>query len=96
MILELDLQYFAKEGPGGEKTEEPTSKKKEDTRKEGKVAKSKEMSSGVQLIALFVILKFWVKTLWGCLENSMKKCRRTRLIGRERWFPLIIKFCLTV
>ena len=60
MILELDLQYFAKEGPGGEKTEEPTSKKKEDTRKEGKVAKSKEMSSGVQLIALFVILKFWV------------------------------------
>lgn len=60
MILDLDLQYFAKEGPGGEKTEEPTSKKKEDTRKEGKVAKSKEMSSGVQLIALFVILKFWV------------------------------------
>lgn len=60
MILELDLQYFAKEGPGGEKTEEPTSKKKEDTRKEGKVAKSKEMSSGVQLIALFIILKFWV------------------------------------
>lgn len=59
-MLELDLQYFAKEGPGGEKTEEPTSKKKEDTRKEGKVAKSKEMSNGVQLIALFVILKFWV------------------------------------
>lgn len=60
MILELDLQYFAKEGPGGEKTEEPTQKKKEDTRKEGKVAKSKEMSNGVQLIALFVILKFWI------------------------------------
>lgn len=60
MILELDLQYFAKEGPGGEKTEEPTQKKKDDTRKEGKVAKSKEMSSGVELIALFVILKFWV------------------------------------
>ena len=59
-MLELDLQYFAKEGPGGEKTEEPTSKKKEDTRNEGKVAKSKEMSSGVQLISLFIILKFWV------------------------------------
>ncbi len=68
MILELDLQYFAKEGPGGEKTEEPTSKKKEDTRKEGKVAKSKEMSSGVQLIALFVILKFWVGNMG---ENFM-------------------------
>ena len=59
-MLELDLQYFAKEGPGGEKTEEPTSKKKADTRKEGKVPKSKEMSSGVELITLFMILKFWI------------------------------------
>lgn len=60
MILELNLQFFAADGPGGEKTEEPTSKKKEDTRKDGKVAKSKELSSGVQLICLFVILKFYV------------------------------------
>lgn len=60
MILELNLQFFAAEGPGGEKTEEPTAKKKEDTRKDGKVAKSKELSSGVELIALFLILKFWI------------------------------------
>jgi flagellar biosynthetic protein FlhB len=60
VILEYNLQYFAKDGPGGEKTEEPTSKKRSDTRNEGKVAKSKEMSSGVQLIMLFLILKFWV------------------------------------
>jgi flagellar biosynthetic protein FlhB len=60
VILEYNLQYFAQEGPGGEKTEEPTSKKKEDTRKEGKVAKSRELSSGVELIMLFVILKIWV------------------------------------
>lgn len=59
MIIEYNLQFFA-DGPGGEKTEEPTSKKKEDTRKEGKVPKSKELSSGVELIALFLILKFWV------------------------------------
>ncbi|MBQ7943262.1 MAG: flagellar biosynthesis protein FlhB [Lachnospiraceae bacterium] len=63
MILELDLQFFAKEGPGGEKTEEPTAKKKEDTRKDGKVAKSRELSSGVELIALFLILKFWVGSM---------------------------------
>jgi len=69
VILQLDLQYFAKDGPGGEKTEEPTSKKKADTRKEGKVAKSKEMSSGVQLISLFLILKFWVGHMG---ENFMK------------------------
>ena len=59
-MIELRQQYFAAEGPGGEKTEEPTAKKKEDTRKDGKVAKSKELSSGVELIALFLILKFWI------------------------------------
>ena len=39
MILEYNLQFFAKDGPGGEKTEEPTAKKKSDTRKDGKVTK---------------------------------------------------------
>ena len=38
--MPLDLQMFAKEGPGGEKTEDATSKKLEDVRKEGNVAKS--------------------------------------------------------
>lgn len=76
-MMELRLQYFASEGPGGEKTEEPTAKKKEDTRKEGKVAKSKELSGGVELIALFVILKFWVGMMGerfiGLFETVYKK-----------------------
>ena len=33
-MIELRLQFVAAEGPGGEKTEEPTAKKKEDTRKD--------------------------------------------------------------
>ena len=45
MILEYNLQFFAKEGPGGEKTEDPTAKKLEDARKEGQVAKSKEIAN---------------------------------------------------
>ena len=69
MILEYNLQFFAQEGPGGEKTEEPTAKKKSDTRKDGKVPKSKELSSGVELIALFLILKFWVGRMG---ENFMQ------------------------
>ncbi|SKB90459.1 flagellar biosynthetic protein FlhB [Lachnospiraceae bacterium] len=56
--LPLDLQFFAKEGPGGEKTEEPTSKKLSDARKEGQVAKSQEMNSAVALITLFLVLRF--------------------------------------
>ena len=56
MIL-YDLQFFAKEGPGGEKTEEATSKKLEDARKEGQVSKSKEVTNAITLIGLFLTLK---------------------------------------
>ncbi|MDD6810922.1 MAG: flagellar biosynthesis protein FlhB [Lachnospiraceae bacterium] len=58
-MLEYNLQFFAKDGPGGEKTEEPTSKKLEDARKEGQVAKSKEIANACELLAVFVILKVW-------------------------------------
>lgn len=62
-MLAYNLQYFAKDGPGGEKTEEPTAKRKSDARKEGQVAKSKEVSNCVMLFALFLILKIWVGNL---------------------------------
>lgn len=60
MLLEYNLQFFAKEGPGGEKTEPATQKKLSDARKEGQVAKSREIANGVGLLALFLILRFWV------------------------------------
>ena len=40
-ILKYNLQWFAKDGEGGEKTEPATAKKLKDAREEGKVAKSK-------------------------------------------------------
>ena len=55
--LRYDLQFFAKEGPGGEKTEQATPKKLDDARKEGQVAKSKEIGNAVTLFALFISLK---------------------------------------
>ncbi len=61
--LEYDLQFFAKEGPGGEKTEEPTSKKLEDARKEGQVAKSQEFGQSLTLLVLFLLLRIWTSTL---------------------------------
>jgi len=64
-MIAYNLQFFAKEGPGGEKTEEPTSKKLEDARKEGQVAKSKEIANATGLIALFLILKFGVGYIGG-------------------------------
>ena len=66
MILEYNLQFFAKDGPGGEKTEPATQKKLEDARKEGQVAKSKEIANGLGLLALFFVLKLWI----GNMGNS--------------------------
>ncbi len=66
--LSYNLQYFA-DGPGGEKTEEPTSKKLSDARKEGKVAQSKDVVSSLTLLSLFIILKIWTgKLAEGFLE----------------------------
>ena len=59
-MIRYDLQFFAKEGMGGEKTEPATQKKLEDARKEGQVAKSREIGNGLSMLALFLILKFWV------------------------------------
>ena len=59
----LDLQWFAKDGEGGEKTEEPTAKKLTDARNEGKVAKSKELDNAVGLLLLFVLLQVTMSNL---------------------------------
>ena len=59
-MLEYRLQFFAKEGPGGEKTEPATQKKLKEARDEGQVAKSKEIANGLGLLALFLLLKIWV------------------------------------
>lgn len=66
-MMELRLQFFAKDGPGGEKTEEPTAKRLDDARKEGQVAKSREVTNALSLIALFLILKLFV----GFIGNEL-------------------------
>lgn len=63
LVLSYRLQFFAKDGPGGEKTEQPTSKKLSDARKEGQVAKSKEIANAFGLLALFLLLKFYVGSM---------------------------------
>ncbi|WP_099468862.1 flagellar biosynthesis protein FlhB [Konateibacter massiliensis] len=62
-MIKYNLQYFAKDGPGGEKTEPATAKKLEDARKEGQVAKSNEINSALMLFGFFIILKIWIGTL---------------------------------
>ena len=73
VLLELNLQFFAKDGPGGEKTEPATSKKLDDIRKEGQVAKSKEIITAVSLMSLFIILKVYLSSLGTGLINVYKE-----------------------
>ncbi len=61
--LRYDLQFFAKEGPGGEKTEEATSKRLSDARKKGQVAKSQEITVAADLFAFFIILSVYKQYL---------------------------------
>ncbi len=60
LLIKYDLQFFAKDGPGGEKTELPTAKKLEDARKEGQVAKSKEIANAFGILAIFLIMRIYI------------------------------------
>ena len=71
MTLQYNLQFFAKDGPGGEKTEEPTSKKLEDARKEGQVAKSKEVTSAFEMLAAFIMIRFLVEYMGTVFVGNM-------------------------
>ncbi len=58
-LIKLNLQLFANDD-GGEKTEEPTAKKITDSRKEGQVAKSKEITTAATLLSVFLCLKIFI------------------------------------
>lgn len=60
LYLKYNLQFFAKDGPGGEKTEPATAKRLDDARKEGNVAKSRDIVSAITLTASFFILRVTV------------------------------------
>ncbi|MCR5793227.1 MAG: flagellar biosynthesis protein FlhB [Lachnospiraceae bacterium] len=59
-LLSYNLQFFAKEGPGGEKTEDATAKKLKDAREEGQVMKSQDVNVAVSLLVAFLILKVFI------------------------------------
>lgn len=103
LLIPYNLQFFAPDGEGGEKTEEPTSKKLSDARKEGKVAKSKEIVNGVSLLGFFLALRIffgfagvrlsdifrWIYTLMPDIENMKDGLTIQVFIGILR--PLLAK-----
>jgi len=83
VILKYNLQFFAKDGPGGEKTEPATDKKLTDARKEGQVAKSKEIGNALGLISLFLVLKIWIGSIGTSLLGVFE--------GIYNWIPEMVK-----
>ena len=81
IIIPIDLQMFAKEGPGGEKTEDATSKKLQDVRNEGSVAKSTEVVTAATLLSLFLCLKIGI----GFVGNRL-------LLTFSKFYPLINRY----
>jgi flagellar biosynthetic protein FlhB len=69
MVMRYDLQWFGKDGPGGEKTEPATGKKLSDARKDGKVAKSREVNMAFGLITLFLCLKIFISYIGNSLYS---------------------------
>lgn len=72
LVFIYDLQWFAKDGPGGEKTEPATEKKLREAREDGKVSKSKELVFAFDLIVFFLLLKIFVSFLGDGFEETFR------------------------
>ena len=59
------------EEPPGEKTEDPTPKRKEEAREEGQVAKSQEFNQAFTLLASFMVLYFLMDHIIQSIEYRM-------------------------
>lgn len=84
LLIKYNLQFFAEDANGAEKSEEPTSKKLDDARKEGQVAKSQEVATAFSLMALFLILRIGYgfmgtnfQNLFSRIYNNIPNVART-------------------
>lgn len=68
-LLPLQLQFFASNTDGGEKTEAATPKKLSKAREEGQVAKSSEINTAVSIMSLFLVLKLTTGFLYKNFSN---------------------------
>lgn len=74
MVLEYNLQLFAKDGDGGEKTEPATARKLEKAREEGQVARSQDINTAVILIILFVGLRVFGGFMYNRITALYQFC----------------------
>ncbi len=63
---------MAAERGGQEKTEQPTSKRRKDARKEGNVFQSKDIVTVVMLAGIFLMMRLMMPYIYTNLRNYMK------------------------
>lgn len=73
MILDVNLQLFAQGAGGGEKTEKATPKKRREARKKGQVFQSREITSALVLLAIFVALRVLGKNIFSRVAHFAQK-----------------------
>ena len=83
-LIKYNLQFFAEDANGAEKTEQPTAKKLDDARKEGQVAKSQEIATAFSLLAFFLLLRLMYgfigtnfQNIFGRVYNNIPNVART-------------------
>jgi flagellar biosynthesis protein FlhB len=65
MIRKINLQLFAQGDGGGDKTESATPKKRQEARKKGQVLQSREISSAMVLMFVFVTLRIFGSSIYN-------------------------------
>ena len=73
MIVKLNLQLFASGAGGGDKTEKATPKKRQDARKKGQVFQSREMSSAMVLMFVFIGLRIFGRDMYYQIMEFTRK-----------------------
>ena len=69
---------------GEERTEQPSAKKIEDSRKEGQVAKSTDFSQLANILAAFIAIRFFAPTIWQNITDVTRNCLSTSY-GYAQW-----------
>jgi len=72
--IRINLQFFAEEGPGGERTEKATPRKKQKAREKGQVLQSREISSALVLLIVFVSIKLLGGYMFQEVEAFFRLC----------------------
>ena len=87
-MIEYRLQFFAKEGPGGEKTEKPTAKKLEDAAKTACAALHLSNPSSVRYLTVFsagMSHRIRAASAGGSLRGVFPPCRHTDNWVKEQY-----------